>query len=559
VGELEEGKYKFKSLKFTFTSVEPNSGLKVGDTATVTNGGFEFLDQKTDQNKDGMNDKTGEALPLGFFGNWGMLNKSHKIAKWVPEAKKLEDASLEQKVLAALPEALAKIDRAGISEEVLKRNLPILLEACKNSGITDPAEIAYVLITAGHESNFGDRMYEYPWGKPPNVQEDEFFNRKYDGMYGNGSISSGDGYRYRGRGYSMLTFKANYQTATKLCQQKNFKINDSHPDLVNNPDLVAENRLLSAFITTEGMKLGLFTGLGFNDKDDDRIRKGGEFNFNGARGIIGTDKSGKIAEGGKHLYQQMTQSSLQEDQPKIGNYRFRTNSGSLVELPKGNFDEQGAWPTTTDRKKISWQETSVVNSKTANALADVRDTTANEVTGKRVPYTASEFLALGRDYSSSKQPLGMTAGGIFQVHTGWDLNVVGDNQLNKPTFAAADGIVYFVGDLSVFRKIVVIYHPQLNRWTRYAHLERDVVREGEFVKAGQRIGDIGNANGEQPPHLHFDIVKKMDNVGMWNGRRRDQDGDNDYDIDDRIEYVKEHFEDPIAFFAKTSVSIPREK
>jgi hypothetical protein len=94
VGELEEGKYKFKSLEFTFTSVQEGSGLKVGDVATVTNGGFEFLDQKMDQNKDGMNDKTGEALPLGLFGSWQQQGqKTHAIKPWVSQEAKKSDQS----------------------------------------------------------------------------------------------------------------------------------------------------------------------------------------------------------------------------------------------------------------------------------------------------------------------------------------------------------------------------------------------------------------------------------------------------------------------------------
>ena len=55
-------------------------------------------------------------------------------------------------------------------------------------------------------------------------------NRVYANRYGNGNEASGDGYRYRGRGFVHLTFKSNYQA------YKDF----SGVDIVNNPDLAAK-------------------------------------------------------------------------------------------------------------------------------------------------------------------------------------------------------------------------------------------------------------------------------------------------------------------------------
>lgn len=53
-------------------------------------------------------------------------------------------------------------------------------------------------------------------------------NRVYGSRYGNGDEKSGDGWRYRGRGFIQLTFKDNYKSATK----------DTGVDYVNNPDLL---------------------------------------------------------------------------------------------------------------------------------------------------------------------------------------------------------------------------------------------------------------------------------------------------------------------------------
>jgi putative chitinase len=61
-------------------------------------------------------------------------------------------------------------------------------------------------------------------GKPEKIG-----NRVYANIIGNGDEASGDGYRYRGRGYIQLTGKSNYQAFAKVIGE----------DVVANPDSVA--------------------------------------------------------------------------------------------------------------------------------------------------------------------------------------------------------------------------------------------------------------------------------------------------------------------------------
>jgi len=55
-------------------------------------------------------------------------------------------------------------------------------------------------------------------------------NRVYANRYGNGDELSGDGWKYRGRGYLQLTFKNNYQDFSMYIKD----------DCTSNPDLVAD-------------------------------------------------------------------------------------------------------------------------------------------------------------------------------------------------------------------------------------------------------------------------------------------------------------------------------
>lgn len=61
-------------------------------------------------------------------------------------------------------------------------------------------------------------------------QSEKIANRVYANRMGNGVESSGDGWKYRGRGLMQLTGKANYHAYAK----------DRNIDFVKNPDLVAD-------------------------------------------------------------------------------------------------------------------------------------------------------------------------------------------------------------------------------------------------------------------------------------------------------------------------------
>lgn len=73
--------------------------------------------------------------------------------------------------------------------------------------------------------------------------------------------------------------------------------------------------------------------------------------------------------------------------------------------------------------------------------------------------------------------------------------------------AAAGGRVRFAGYRGAYGKLVEIDHG--NRLvTRYAHLSRLDVRQGDVVTPAQRIGAVGSTGRSTGPHLHFEVLHK---------------------------------------------------
>lgn len=118
-------------------------------------------------------------------------------------------------------------------------------------GVDTPQRIAMYLAQTFHESALCKRTEEnlnysadgllktFPkYFKTRDIAEayarkpEKIANRVYANRMGNGNEASGDGWKYRGRGYIMLTGKSNYEQFSKydLCTK----------DVMKNPDSVAK-------------------------------------------------------------------------------------------------------------------------------------------------------------------------------------------------------------------------------------------------------------------------------------------------------------------------------
>ncbi len=117
----------------------------------------------------------------------------------------------------------------------------------------------------------------------------------------------------------------------------------------------------------------------------------------------------------------------------------------------------------------------------------------------------------------------MSRGLRINGHLGEDWNGVmgGDTDLGDPVLSTAHGIVVFARDFRMgWGNVVIIRHayPESGQTkfvdSLYGHLQQILVREGQVVRRGQKVGTIGNNRGMYDAHLHFEMRKDI-RVGMF--------------------------------------------
>ncbi len=75
---------------------------------------------------------------------------------------------------------------------------------------------------------------------------------------------------------------------------------------------------------------------------------------------------------------------------------------------------------------------------------------------------------------------------------------------NTAIRAAASGTVNYSGALNGYGNLLLIRHPN-GYVTAYAHADRLLVAQGDYVAKGQVIGYVGSTGDVPTPQLHFEI------------------------------------------------------
>jgi len=89
-----------------------------------------------------------------------------------------------------------------------------------------------------------------------------------------------------------------------------------------------------------------------------------------------------------------------------------------------------------------------------------------------------------------------------EFHRGTDMKA----RLNTPVYATADGIVEWAGyhKRSGFGKLVILEHSYGFK-SYFGHLNKIVIKSGQFVQKGTLIAYTGNSGLSNGPHLHYEL------------------------------------------------------
>jgi len=218
-----------------------------------------------------------EKLGLGADGVFGAGTEA-KVKEWQTANGLTADGivgdgtwgKLFANTPAAAPVASAPVPPSNFKLEALKGHVPDAViaqipDTAAKFGITTPLRLAHFLAQCGHESggfkavnenlNYGAKGLRGIFGKyfPTDAKALEYerkpekiANLVYGGRMGNGPEASGEGYKFRGRGYIQLTGKENYAKFDKTVDE----------NILENPDLVATKYPLASaafFFNSNGL------------------------------------------------------------------------------------------------------------------------------------------------------------------------------------------------------------------------------------------------------------------------------------------------------------------
>ena len=117
-----------------------------------------------------------------------------------------------------------------------------------------------------------------------------------------------------------------------------------------------------------------------------------------------------------------------------------------------------------------------------------------------------DFPVSGKDTGSILSGFGAPRDAGRRVHNGVDIFA----RRHTPVLAPSDAQVRRVGENDLGGKVIWLFDTKRSITLYFAHLQTQDVEPGTQVKAGQKIGTIGNTGNAQttPPHLHFGIYAR---------------------------------------------------
>jgi murein DD-endopeptidase MepM/ murein hydrolase activator NlpD len=177
----------------------------------------------------------------------------------------------------------------------------------------------------------------------------------------------------------------------------------------------------------------------------------------------------------------------------------------LPSLPSGAAPGRGGAESSLPSRNLSVQEFSDLVEKLARQVDQRSDQlsvleallVADSANRKFLP---SKYPIIDGWYSSNFGYRIDPFTGQHSMHEGIDFPA----ETGTPIVAAASGKVVFAEWHPQYGKMIEIDHGN-GLVSRYAHASSMLVKEGDLVVAGQRLGAVGTTGRSTGPHLHFEV------------------------------------------------------
>lgn len=121
-----------------------------------------------------------------------------------------------------------------------------------------------------------------------------------------------------------------------------------------------------------------------------------------------------------------------------------------------------------------------------------------------------------------------------KMHKGVDMSC----KRGVPVYATGDAIVQMTDEgmrRRGYGRQILLNH-EFGYQTRYAHLNKIYVKEGERVTRGQLIGEVGSTGGSTGPHLHYEVIYMGRHVNPVNYFNRNMSSDEYKQLMDKMKH-----------------------
>ncbi|TCJ12078.1 M23 family metallopeptidase [Flaviaesturariibacter flavus] len=126
-------------------------------------------------------------------------------------------------------------------------------------------------------------------------------------------------------------------------------------------------------------------------------------------------------------------------------------------------------------------------------------------TSVRTGRTAAVVFPVAGKKSIIRDKWGASRDGGIRRHKGIDIHA----RKGTPVVALTDGRIVERAQMPIGGKTLWLKSAHQGWTAYYAHLDKQYVREGQWVHKGQVIGTVGNTGNARttPSHLHFGVTK----------------------------------------------------